>query len=140
MAAKISNQTKQIESSEPPPPPPELAGGFSTTLTDAGVDWLVPELLHVNVYVSVSGEATTTGSAMAALPLVARVVPAQPSSVPPPLATQVLALAEVHVSVVELPDAIAVGDAISDKVRAGQDTTTETWLDPDSGPATHVNP
>ena len=95
------------------------------------MDCLVPELLHVKVYVRASGEATTTGSVMAALPLIARVVPAQPSSVPPPLAMQVLALAEVHVSVVELPEAIVVGDAVRDTDRAGQEKITGTWADAD---------
>ena len=109
-------------------------------MTDAGVDWPVPELLQVKVYVSVSGEATTTGSVMAALPLVACVVPAQPSLVPPPLAAQVLALAEVHVSRVESPEVIVVGDAVSDTVRAGQATTTEVWFDCDCDPALHDNP
>ena len=66
---------------------------------------------------------------MAVLPLVARVVPAQPSLVPPPLATQVLALIEVHVSVVELPEVIVVGDAVKDTDRAGQVTTTDVCVD-----------
>jgi hypothetical protein len=61
---------------------------------------------------------------MAALPLVARDEPAQPSSVPPPLAIHVLALAEVHVNIVELPDEIVVGDAFRVTVRAGQVTIT----------------
>ena len=109
-------------------------------MTDAGVDWPVPELLHVRVYVSVSGEATATGSMIAALPLVACVVPAQPSLVPPPLATQVLALAEVQVSVVDLPEVIVVGDAARDTVRDGQVTTTDVWFDRDCDPAVHDNP
>lgn len=109
-------------------------------MTDAGVDWLVPELLHVKVYVRVSGDATTTVSVMAALPLVARVVPAQPSFVPPPLATQVFALAEVQVSVVELPEAIVVGDATRDTERAGQETITVVCADLDCEPAVHDSP
>jgi hypothetical protein len=83
-------------------------------------------LLQVKVYVRVSGDATTTGSAMLALPLVGRVVPVQLSSVPPPLATHVLALAEDHLSVVELPEVIVVGDAVRDTERVGQETTTAT--------------
>jgi hypothetical protein len=105
-----------------------MVGGFRTTLMDAGVDWFVPGLLHVKVYVRVSADATTTDSVTVALPLVAR-DPAQLSSVPPPLATQVLALAEVHVSFVELPELIVVGDAVRDTVRAGQAATTDAWVD-----------
>jgi hypothetical protein len=88
-------------------------------LTDAGVDWPVPELLHVSVNVSVRGEATTTGSVIGALPRVARAVPDQPSSVPPPLPVQVVAFTEVHVNVVDCPELTEVGEAERVTVRAG---------------------
>jgi hypothetical protein len=76
------------------------------------------------VYVSVRVDASTTGSLITALPLVARIDPAQPSSVPPPLAVQLLAFAAVQVSVVELPEVMVAGDAVRDTVSAGQATTT----------------
>ena len=79
----------------------------------------MPELLHVSVNVSVRGEATTTGSVICALPLVARVVPDHPSPVPPPLAVQLVAFTDVHVNVVDCPEAMEVGEAERDVVRAG---------------------
>ena len=110
----------------PLPPPLELGVGFRATFMDAGVDWPVLALSQVSVNVRLNGDATTTASVIAALPLVARAVPVQPSSVPPPLAMHAVALAEVQVSVVDWPEAIVVGDAVRDTVSAGQLTTTET--------------
>jgi hypothetical protein len=58
------------------------------------------------------------------LPRVA-LVPAQLSSGPPPVAVQVVASEDVHVSVVDFPAMIVVGDAAIVAVTAGQLTTTE---------------
>ena len=46
-ATPVKNNTVHVSSA--PPPPPDIAGGFTKTLTDAGVDWLVPALLQVRV-------------------------------------------------------------------------------------------
>jgi hypothetical protein len=54
--------------------------------------------------------------------------PAQPSSGPPPLALQVVALEDVHVRVVDFPATKVVGDAERVAVTTGQLTTSETDL------------
>jgi hypothetical protein len=68
---------------------------------DAELDWPVVEEVQLSVNVTLSGDATTTGSVTAALPLMGRVVPDQPSPMPPPLAAQLVAFVEFHDSVVD---------------------------------------
>jgi hypothetical protein len=65
-----------------------------------------------------------TASVTLWLPLVA-FVPGQPSLGPPPVAVQLVALDEVHVSVVDCPAVMVVGEAEIDTVTGGQFQTTE---------------
>jgi hypothetical protein len=65
-----------------------------------------------------------TASVTVWLPLVA-LVPGQLSSAPPPVAVQLVALADFHVSVVDCPALMVVGDAEIATVTAGQLQITE---------------
>jgi hypothetical protein len=100
-----------------PPPPPELAGaGFSVTLTDAlSENPLVAELQVIPKVNAMDGVSGATGSVTVWLPLVA-LVPAQLSSAPPPVAIQLVALADFQVSVVDCPALMVAGDAEIDVV------------------------
>ena len=60
-----------------------------------------------------------------ALPLLRRLALAQPSFVPPPEATQLVALVEVQVIVVALPGLSVVGEAVTAAESTGHVTTTE---------------
>jgi hypothetical protein len=107
-----------------PPPPPELVCGPtpfcgntpSTTLTDPFADCPVALEMQVIPKVNVMPEVIWTDSVTVALPLVA-FGPAQLSPSPPPVAVQLVALEDFHVSVsgwlkvMELSDAeiVAVG-------------------------------
>ena len=97
---KARRKIKDSPSKEPPPP--DLAAGavaFSITLADACTDWPLAADMQVSIKLKVSGVADAEDSVTAALPLVG-FVPGQASPAPPPLAEQLLALAELHVSVV----------------------------------------
>jgi hypothetical protein len=72
-----------------------------------------------------SGFAATKDSVKVALPLVALAL-GHVSLTPPPVAVQLLALVELHVSVVDRPAVMVVGDAESDAVTTGQVTSTAT--------------
>jgi hypothetical protein len=65
-----------------------------------------------------------TASVTLWLPLVA-LVPAQLSSAPPPVAVQLVALDDFHVSVVDCPAVMVVGEAEIVAVTTGQVQTTE---------------
>lgn len=82
--------------------------------------------VHVMLKVRVTdGTARAYDSVTILLPLVDRLLPDQPSAEPPPEAVQLIAFAEVQVSVVDCPAVIVVGDAVSVAVTAGQVQTTE---------------
>jgi hypothetical protein len=100
------------QSNDPPPPDFEAGGRLSVTFTDACVDCPLAADVQVRVKVKVSEVAGSKGSVTDALPLVA-FAPGQPSLGPPPVAEQLLALAELHVSLVACPESIDVGDADS---------------------------
>jgi hypothetical protein len=94
-------------------------------LTDAASDSPLVVELQVIAKVNTTDETSRAkGSIMVSIPLVA-LVPAQLSSVPPPVAVQVVALADVHVRVVDFPAMIVVGDAEIVVVTRGQFHTTE---------------
>jgi hypothetical protein len=118
-----------------PPPPPELvdaglppelaAAWFSVTLADALPDSPLVVELQVIPKISVTDEVSrANGSVTVWLPLVA-FVPAQLSSGPPPVAVQLVALDDFHVSVVDFPAVMVVGDADSAAVTVGQLHTTD---------------
>src|SRR5271163_795385 len=103
-----------------PPPPPELAGvvppevaaaWFSVTLTDAFPD--CPAMLESQVIPKLNtmdAVSSAAASITLRLPFVA-FVPAQPSSAPPPVAAQLVAFDDFHVSVVDCPTVMVVGEA-----------------------------
>jgi len=116
-----------------PPPPPELAGGgappaaawFSVTFTDALSDSPLVVELQVIPNVSTTDEVSRAADSVTVLlPLVA-LVPAQLSSVPPPVAVQLVALDDFHVSVVDCPAVMVVGDAEIVAVTTGQLQATD---------------
>jgi hypothetical protein len=128
---KVSKSIKDSPSNDPPPP--DLAaggggggGGFSTTLAVACADWPLAADVQVRIKLKVSGAGGAEVSVTDTLPLVA-FVPNQPSLVPPPVAEQLLALAELHVSIVACPALTVVGEAVNVAVTVGHVKTTEVW-------------
>jgi hypothetical protein len=104
-----------------PPPPLELAGAgsppevatawFSVTLTDAFPD--CPPLLESQVIPKLNSTDEVSSAAASVtvwLPLVA-LVPAQLSPAPPPVAVQLVELEDFHISVVDCPTVMVVGEA-----------------------------
>jgi hypothetical protein len=81
----------------------------------------VQVILKVNMTDEVS-RATASGTDW--LPLVA-LVPVQLSSAPPPAAAQSVALDDFHVTVVDLPAVMVVGEAEIETATGGQFQTTE---------------
>jgi len=74
-----------------------------------------------------SGLAGTPASVIAAVPLEA-FPPAHASPATPPVAVQLVALVEFHVSVVAWPALMVVGAAERDAVTTGTASTTVTWV------------
>ena len=115
-----ARQVNDIQFNAPPPPlelavvvsPPEVAAaGFSVTLTDAFPDPPVLLELQVITKVKTTDDVSAAVSVTTSFPLVAT-LPPQLSRAPPPLAVQLVELYEFHVSVVDCPTVMVVGDAV----------------------------
>lgn len=81
--------------------------------------------LHVIPKVNTTEEVSRAKGSVTGWPPLVALVPAQLSSGPPPVAVQLVASEDVHVSVVDFPAMIVVGDAEIDTVKAGHVHTTE---------------
>jgi hypothetical protein len=110
-----------------PPPPPQLADTwFSVALAEALSDSPLVVEVQVIPKVNTTDEVSRATASVAGWVSLVAFVPAQLSPAPPPVAVQLVALEDFHVSVVDCHAVMVV-------VTAGQVQTTRTTLEATAG-------